>query len=54
MAERKDDYWGKFARTFDEDQKYIVGEAIQRALVGKLSAERDLGAVVEFGCGRGY
>ena len=54
MAECKDDYWGKFARTFDEDQKYIVGEAIQRALVGKLSAERDLGEVVEFGCGRGY
>ena len=54
MAGRKEDYWGKLARTFDEDQKYIVGEAIQKTLVEKLSAERNLGEVVEFGCGRGY
>jgi SAM-dependent methyltransferase len=54
MEKRKEDYWGKFARTFDEDQKYIVGEAIQRTIIAKLSAERDLGNVVEFGCGGGY
>ncbi len=54
MEKHKKDYWGKFARTFDEDQKYIVGEAIQRTIISKLSAERDLGKVVEFGCGRGY
>lgn len=54
MEKRTEDYWGKFARTFDEDQKYIVGEAIQRTIIEKLSAERDLGAVIEFGCGRGY
>jgi len=54
MANNKEAYWSKFARTFDEDQKYIVGEDIQRVLVGKLSAEQDLGEVVEFGCGNGY
>lgn len=54
MVKRREDYWGKFARTFDEDQKYIVGEAIQRTLMEKLSKERDLGEVVEFGCGMGY
>jgi ABC-2 type transport system ATP-binding protein len=54
MEKREEDYWSKFAQTFDEDQKYIVGEAIQKTIVEKLSTERDLGNVVEFGCGRGY
>ena len=54
MAKRREDYWGRFARTFDDDQKYIVGEGIQRTIIQKLSTERDLGNVVEFGCGRGY
>jgi len=54
MAGRKEDYWGRFAGTFDEDQRYIVGEAIQKALVEELSGEQNLGEVVEFGCGRGY
>jgi len=54
MAVHNEDYWGRFAGTFDEDQTYIVGEAIQRAIIAKVSAERDLGNVVEFGCGRGY
>jgi ubiquinone/menaquinone biosynthesis C-methylase UbiE len=54
MLERKEEYWSRFADTFDEDQKYIVGEAIQQAVIRKLSEERDLGEVVELGCGRGY
>jgi ubiquinone/menaquinone biosynthesis C-methylase UbiE len=54
MEKRKEDYWGKFAHTFDEDQKYVVGEVIQRTIIDKLSTERDLGNAVEFGCGRGY
>lgn len=52
--ERKEEYWSRFAHTFDEDQRYIVGEAVQQAVVGRLSGERDLGEVVELGCGRGY
>jgi ubiquinone/menaquinone biosynthesis C-methylase UbiE len=54
MLERKEEYWSRFADTFDEDQKYIVGEAIQQAVIRRLSEERDLGEVVELGCGRGY
>ncbi len=54
MADSEKDYWGKFAQTFDEDQTYIVGEAIQEAIIAKLSTERSLGNVVEFGCGRGF
>jgi len=54
MAGHKEDYWGRFAGTFDEDQRYIAGEAIQRALAEELSGEQNLGEVIEFGCGRGY
>jgi len=54
LLERKEEYWSRFADTFDEDQKYIVGEAIQQAVIRRLSEERDLGEVIELGCGRGY
>jgi len=49
MLERKEEYWSRFADTFDEDQKYIVGEAVQQAVIARLSEERDLGEVVELG-----
>ena len=51
---KKEEYWSKFANTFDEDQKYIVGEDIQQALKEKLSRESDLGELIEFGCGAGF
>jgi len=51
---KKEEYWSKFANTFDEEQKYIVGEASQQALIERLSKESDLGALVEFGCGAGF
>jgi 2-polyprenyl-3-methyl-5-hydroxy-6-metoxy-1,4-benzoquinol methylase len=51
---RKEEYWSRFASTFDEDQKHIVGEAIQQTIIGRLSEESDLGEVVELGCGRGF
>jgi ubiquinone/menaquinone biosynthesis C-methylase UbiE len=54
MSERKEEYWSRFANTFDEDQKYIVGGAVQQAVIGRLSEERDLGEAIELGCGRGY
>jgi len=54
VSERKEEYWSRFANSFDEDQKYIVGGAIQQAVTRRLSEERDLGEVIELGCGRGY
>jgi predicted TPR repeat methyltransferase len=54
MAVQKEEYWSRFADTFDEDQTYIVGQAVQQAVISRLSEERDLGEVVEFGCGRGF
>jgi ubiquinone/menaquinone biosynthesis C-methylase UbiE len=54
MSERKEEYWSRFAHTFDGDQKYIAGGAIQQAVISRLPEERNLGEAVELGCGRGY
>ena len=51
---KKENYWSKFAGTYDDDQTYIVGEDIQQIIIGRLSDEADLGEVVEFGCGSGF
>lgn len=54
MTEQEEEYWGKFAPTYDNDQEYIVGKAILQAITAKLREECDLGEVIEFGCGAGY
>lgn len=54
MADHEEDYWDRFARTFDEDQRYITGEAIQKAILKELAEEQNLGQVIEFGCGSGF
>lgn len=54
MIEQEEEYWGKFAPTYDNDQEYIVGKAILQAITAKLHEECDLGEVIEFGCGAGY
>jgi ubiquinone/menaquinone biosynthesis C-methylase UbiE len=55
MAEyKKEEYWSKFANTFDDDQRYIVGGAVQQAIIERLSGERDLGELIELGCGTGF
>jgi ABC-2 type transport system ATP-binding protein len=51
---KKEKYWSKFANTFDEDQRYIVGGAAQQAVMERLSGERDLGELIELGCGAGF
>ena len=53
MKERKEEYWSKFARSFEADQEYIVGKGNVLALVRRLQEERDLKDVIEFGCGTG-
>lgn len=53
MKERKEEYWSKFARTFEADQEYVAGKANIQVLVTKLHEERDLKEVIEFGCGTG-
>jgi len=53
MKERKEEYWSKFARTFEADQEYIIGKGNVQVLIRKLHEERDLKEVIEFGCGTG-
>jgi len=54
MTEPKEEYWSKFARTYNNDQEYVIGKAILQTITKKLYEERDLGDVIEFGCGAGY
>jgi ABC-2 type transport system ATP-binding protein len=51
---RKEEYWSRFASTFDEDQTYVAGSAVQQSIIDRLSGQRDLGELIEFGCGAGF
>ncbi len=51
---REERYWSRFAHSYDRDGEYIVGKPILQAIKKKLSEERCLGDVIEFGCGTGY
>jgi ABC-2 type transport system ATP-binding protein len=51
---KKEEYWSKFAKTFDDDQRYVVGGAVQQAVIERLSGERNLGELIELGCGTGF
>jgi ABC-2 type transport system ATP-binding protein len=51
---KKEEYWSRLASTFNEDQTYIVGDAVQQALKERLSRESGLGEIIEFGCGSGF
>ena len=51
---RREEYWSKFADTFNEDQTYIVGRGVQQAIMERLSGESGLGELIEFGCGGGF
>lgn len=53
-AHKQERYWSRFAHSYDRDGEYVVGKAILQAIETRLSEERDLGDVVEFGCGTGY
>jgi ubiquinone/menaquinone biosynthesis C-methylase UbiE len=54
IEQKKEKYWSKFAYGYDEGVEYIVGRPIQQAILERLSKERNLGVVIEFGCGTGY
>ena len=52
MSEEKD--WGKTADNFDEITEYVIGKDIVNEMIKKLAEEKNLGSVIEFGCGTGY
>jgi ubiquinone/menaquinone biosynthesis C-methylase UbiE len=51
---REEQYWSRFAHSYDRDGEYIVGNPILQAIVKRLSEEQDLGDCIELGCGTGY
>jgi ubiquinone/menaquinone biosynthesis C-methylase UbiE len=53
MTAREEEYWSKFASSFESDQEYVAGKSAIRALVKRLQEERDLHEIIEFGCGTG-
>lgn len=49
-----EDYWGRFSQSYDNNQEYVVGTDLLKAINSKLDELPNLGDVVEFGCGTGY
>lgn len=54
VENKKEKYWSKYAFGYDEGVEYIVGKDIQQTIIERLSKERNIGEVIEFGCGTGY
>ncbi len=54
IEDKKETYWSRFAHGYDEGVEYIVGRTIQDEITRRLSEERNLGEVIELGCGTGY
>ena len=54
MNVKQEKDWGKIAANFDEASEYVVGKEINQNICEKLSKEKNLGMIVEFGCGTGY
>ena len=52
--EKVEQYWSRFAHSYDRDGEYVVGSPILLTILAKLSEERELGDCLEFGCGTGY
>jgi len=54
MIGQKEEYWSKYARTYNSDQEYVIGKTILHEITERIYEERELGEVMEFGCGVGY
>jgi ubiquinone/menaquinone biosynthesis C-methylase UbiE len=50
----REKYWSRYANHYDEYTDYIVGKTLRQALIGKLRKEKNLGDVIECGCGTGF
>ena len=49
----KEEYWSRFANTFDRNQEYVVGRELLDEIYRELNGLPELGETVEFGCGTG-
>lgn len=52
--ERDDTYWDRRAASYDEGVDYVVGRKLRAAIARRLSREKDLGCLLECGCGTGF
>ena len=50
----EENYWSRFAASYDRDGEYVVGKRIIRQIEEALLTERSLGNALECGCGTGY
>ena len=51
--EKTEEYWSRFADTYDKNQEHVVGKEFLDEIIEELNDLRDLGDVIEFGCGTG-
>ena len=51
--ENKENYWSRFAKDFEKRQSFVVGEEIINLVKEELQKEKELGFVLELGCGTG-
>ena len=54
LNNKEERYWSKYTCNYDDVQEYVVGKTVRQEIVKKINNERDLGEVIEFGCGTGY
>ena len=54
MREQKEQYWSKYAHTYNRDQEYVIGKRVLHSITEQLYKEGELGDVMECGCGVGY
>ena len=50
----EENYWSRFAASYDRDGEYVVGKRIIQLIEETLLAERSPGDALECGCGTGY
>lgn len=46
--------WSGLSKDFDERQKYVAGEDVVRLISERIQRLKDLGRVLELGCGNGF
>lgn len=47
-------YWRRYAKRYDDFADFIVGRQLRQAIFHRLREEKDLGELVECGCGTGF
>jgi len=54
VEEKKEEYWSRFAHSYERDGEYVAGKAVLQKIQEILAKGSPLGKAIEFGCGTGY